>query len=177
MKWECDKIVMANNRLPYGLCKKYGIELPQGATPREAWAALHDIGIQYIEDKTPITLSPSFYNNNEITIKLPDITLPKSVGSKWRNETVIDFSTNKKYKFADNSKLQNVEVFCGYGTKTIYKDAYKYAEKLGGLPEEWQHVKAIGELVTDEGILKAEVHWSQHKKFGKRDFFIKRWID
>lgn len=34
---------MANNRLPYGLCKKYGIELPKGATPREAWAALDKI--------------------------------------------------------------------------------------------------------------------------------------
>lgn len=28
------------NALPYGLCKRYGIELPEGATPRDAWDAL-----------------------------------------------------------------------------------------------------------------------------------------
>ena len=27
-------------RLPYALCKKYGIELPEDATPRQAWEAL-----------------------------------------------------------------------------------------------------------------------------------------
>lgn len=29
-----------NTGLPFGLCKKYGISLPENATPREAWAAL-----------------------------------------------------------------------------------------------------------------------------------------
>lgn len=31
-----------NTGLPFGLCKKYGIELPKGATPRMAWNALKD---------------------------------------------------------------------------------------------------------------------------------------
>ena len=31
-----------DDKLPYGLCKKYGIELPEGATPRDAWNALKD---------------------------------------------------------------------------------------------------------------------------------------
>ncbi len=35
---------MANGRgntgLPFGLCKKYGISLPENATPREAWEAI-----------------------------------------------------------------------------------------------------------------------------------------
>lgn len=30
----------ANNRLPYGLCKRYGIILPDDATPHDAWEAL-----------------------------------------------------------------------------------------------------------------------------------------
>ncbi len=55
MKWECDIIAMANNRLPYGLCKKYGIELPKGATPREAWAALDKIPAD--EFKKPLIIS------------------------------------------------------------------------------------------------------------------------
>ena len=33
------------NRLPFGLCKKYGIALPNNATPRDAWNALKGIGI------------------------------------------------------------------------------------------------------------------------------------
>jgi hypothetical protein len=28
---------MANNRLAFGLCKEYGIELPKDATPKDAW--------------------------------------------------------------------------------------------------------------------------------------------
>ena len=35
----------ANNRLPYGLCKKYGIEVPPGTTPHEAWELLKEHGI------------------------------------------------------------------------------------------------------------------------------------
>lgn len=31
--------------LPYGLCKKYGIDLPDGARPREAWEALKKHGV------------------------------------------------------------------------------------------------------------------------------------
>lgn len=34
-----------NTGLPFGLCKKYGISLPQGATPRDAWDALAGRGI------------------------------------------------------------------------------------------------------------------------------------
>ena len=35
----------AHLRLPFGLCKKYGITLPKDATPRDAWDALKGIGI------------------------------------------------------------------------------------------------------------------------------------
>ena len=32
----------ASQRLAFGLCKKYGINLPKGATPKDAWEALKD---------------------------------------------------------------------------------------------------------------------------------------
>lgn len=115
--------------------------------------------------------------DDTITIKLPDIQLPHSIGAKWINETVVDFATGKQYHFVEGSKLQNVEVFCGYGTKKVYSIADKYANKFGGKPDEWQHAKAVAELETDEGIQKAEVHWSQHPKFGKKEFFIKSWLN
>lgn len=31
--------------LPYGLCKKYGINLPKSATPKQAWSALKKMGV------------------------------------------------------------------------------------------------------------------------------------
>ena len=37
------EVIMADgnkNALPFGLCAKYGIELPEGAAPRQAWDAL-----------------------------------------------------------------------------------------------------------------------------------------
>jgi len=43
--------------------------------------------------------------------------------------------------------------------------------------EDWQHVKGVGFLETEEGIRKAELHWSQCESIGKFDFFIKRWLD
>lgn len=37
------EVIMAEgnrNALPFGLCAKYGIELPEGATPRQGWDTL-----------------------------------------------------------------------------------------------------------------------------------------
>lgn len=70
MKWECDIIVMANNRLPYGLCKKYGIELPKGATPREAWAALDKITAD--EFRKPLIISQKA--NSQVDIFIDKLT-------------------------------------------------------------------------------------------------------
>ena len=33
------------NALPFGLCKKFGISLPDGARPRDAWEALKQHGV------------------------------------------------------------------------------------------------------------------------------------
>ena len=111
------------------------------------------------------------------TIKRPDIEIGRSVGAKARNYKVMDLQTGDFFYFAEGTKLQNVEVFCGKGTKNVYQKSYKYANKHGGKPEEWQHVKAVGILDTPEGYLRAEVHWSQHSEYGKYDFFIKEWLD
>ena len=39
---------MANNRIAYGLCKRYGIPLPKDATPADAWEALEKHGIHRV---------------------------------------------------------------------------------------------------------------------------------
>ena len=39
-----------NTKLPYGLCRKYGIEVQNGWTPREAWEALEGKGVSAAEE-------------------------------------------------------------------------------------------------------------------------------
>ena len=74
---------MANNRLPFGLCKKYHIELPDNATPKDAWQALKNNGIEYFEDDESAVIDPSklldgvdFDEPKHLTTK-PTIPLPK----------------------------------------------------------------------------------------------------
>ena len=111
------------------------------------------------------------------TIKLPDIYIGRSVGAKAKNYQVLDLETGKHYSFAENTYLQNVEVFAGKGTKKTFRRAEKYANLYGGRAQDWQHVKAIGIVETSKGQAKAEVHWSQCQGIGKIDFFIKRWLE
>ena len=114
---------------------------------------------------------------NEVRYYLPDETLPKSVGAKWSNYRVLDLKTMRAYHFVEGSRLQNIEVFCGKGTHTPYHKGYVFAEKYGGKPEEWQHVKGFGVLETEHGLCRAEIHWSQHDTYGKQELFIKKWLD
>ena len=110
-------------------------------------------------------------------IKLPDIEIHKGVGAKSKNYDVMDLATGEMFNFAEGTKIQNIEVFAGKGTHTIYRNADKYAKKYGGKAEDWQHVKGFGWLATADGDTKAEVHWSQCEKIGKFDFFVKRWLE
>lgn len=51
---------MANNRFAFGLCKKYGIELPERATPYDAWKALKDRGYPTSDARN----TPKIYRQN-----------------------------------------------------------------------------------------------------------------
>ena len=76
-----------------------------------------------------------------------------------------------------SSKITDVEVFAGKGTKTIYRKAEEYAEEFQNNPAEWQHVKGKAIINFRGEERKAEIHWTQCKEFGKIDFFIKKWLD
>ena len=110
-------------------------------------------------------------------IKLPDEVVPHSVGAKNINDDVLDLSTGERFKIVPGSRVTNVEVFAGKGTRTPYRNAQNYAEDLGGNPEDWQHVKGNAILDYYEEERKAEIHWSRCEGIGNVDRFIKRWLD
>ena len=106
-----------------------------------------------------------------------DFLIGRSLGAKAKNYEVLDLATNERYQFAEGSKIQNVKVFAGKGSKTPYRNAQKFADRYGGVAADWQHVKGKGLLETEDGDRFAEVHWSQCEGIGKVEFFVKEWLD
>lgn len=110
------------------------------------------------------------------TIRLPDIQIGRSIGAKAKNYDIMDLSTGEMFQFVEGTRIQNVEVFAGKGSSNVYRNAYKYANRYGGKIEDWQHVKGVAWLTTDDGDRQAEIHWSQCEGYGKHDFFVKKWL-
>lgn len=65
---------MANNKLPFGLCKKYHIPLPDDATPKDAWEALKKNGIEYFEQKESEILNPADFLGDDEYSDTPKLT-------------------------------------------------------------------------------------------------------
>ena len=63
---------MANNRLPFGLCKKYGIDLPDDATPKDAWEALKENGIELTEDESDTVIDTAEVEKRNYSILQTD---------------------------------------------------------------------------------------------------------
>ena len=116
-------------------------------------------------------------NGRERGIMLPDIIIGRSVGARAHNYDIMDLVTGEHFTLVEGSRLQNVEVFAGKGSNKPYRNAYKYAEKFGGEPSDWQHVKGNGYVDYYGEERQAELHWSQCEGYGKHDFFVKRWLD
>ena len=110
-------------------------------------------------------------------ISLEDEIVGRSLGAKAREYDIMDLETGEHFTLAAGIKLANVEVFAGKGVKKEYKKAERYAEKYGGKPEDWQHVKGTGTVDYYGEYRDAELHWSQCEGIGKEEFFIKRWLE
>lgn len=130
----------------------------------EEWAK--QAGVSTKNAKSPFT--------NE---KQRDIIIGRSVGAKAKNYDVLDLETGEIFHFAEGTKIQDVEVFAGKGSRTVYKKAEKYAARYGGAAKDWQHAKGYGVLATPDGDRRAEVHWSQCSGIGKVEFFVKEWLE
>ena len=114
---------------------------------------------------------------NSDTIKLKDIEIGRSLGAKAKNYDVMDLATGEVFQFSEGTKIQNAEVFAGKGSKVEFRNADKYAQRYGGQPKDWQHVKGYGTLDYYGEDRNAEVHWVQCQGFGKHEFFVKEWLE
>lgn len=137
--------------------------------------------MKYSEWAKKTIKNPGVSNENAkspfTTAKESDIIIGRSVGAKALNYDVMDLDTGEIFHFVEGSKIQNVEVFAGKGTRVTFRKAEKFAARYGGDPKDWQHVKGFGVLATDEGDRDAEVHWVQCVDIGKFEFFVKEWLD
>lgn len=151
--------------------------VPGNGTRQNVWSKK----IQYDHEaanKRVRTVQKQVYEPASIDItNLRNETVHNSIGAKTRNYDIMDLVTGEIYHLAEGSVLQDKEVFAGKGSNKKYEKAWKYASRYGGRQEDWQHVKAKGVVSTSDGDRKAEIHWSQCENIGKREMFIKKWLD
>jgi hypothetical protein len=110
-------------------------------------------------------------------IKLENIPIGRSLGAKAKNYDIKDLQTGEHFSLVEGTYLQDVYVFAGKGSKTEFRKAYKYAERYGGKPENWQHAKGIGTVNYYGDERRAELHWVQCEGIGKHEFFVKEWLE
>ena len=113
------------------------------------------------------------------TIKLQDEEVLRSLGAKARNYDVYDAATGEYYRFKEGTRIQNREVFAGYGSRVPLHEgvAEGLSEQFGGKVEKWQHVKAWATLETPDGDRRADVHWFANEDVGQVKHKVKRWLD
>lgn len=118
-------------------------------------------------------------SSNSDTIVMEDILIGKSLGAKAKNYDVLDPATGQFFHFVEGTKIQNAEVFAGYGVKKPLHEevAEGLVKEFGGTPEKWQHAKGVGVLDYHGDELNAEVHWFQEDSVGKVKFKVKRWLE
>ncbi len=137
-------------------------------------AALDESFGEWKAEKWPLT-----HENTGDTIKLPDEKILRSLGAKAKNYDVYDPATGEYYRFKEGTRIQDREVFAGYGSRTPLHEgvAEGLSEQCGGESEKWQHVKGFGTLDTPDGDREAEVHWFANEAVGQIKHKVKRWLD
>ncbi len=106
-------------------------------------------------------------------IKLPDETLPRSVGAKWANYQ-INMGDGTFATFQEGSKLQDKEVFAGKGCRRVIDEEDRLIRQYGGKRGQWKKVKAKATIVSNGKTYTENVHWYEEDSVGKVEFKIKR---
>lgn len=113
------------------------------------------------------------------TITLPDDWIGRSLSAATKNYKIFDPTINETFHFVEGTKIQNREVFAGYGTrKSLHVGvAEGLTKEFGGDVKKWQHAKGFGVLDFHGEERNAEVHWFQEESVGKVKFKVKDWLD
>lgn len=125
-------------------------------------------------DKDMISMGLDSDKEND-SFPLPDEILPKSLSARWINQD-IKMPDGTVAHFVEGSKLHNIEVFAGKGTKTPIRDVERLVETYGGKSEDWQKVKGIGMIKHNEEEAEAELHWYYEPSQGKQEIKFKRYL-
>lgn len=112
----------------------------------------------------------------EDVIRLPDEVIPRSLSARWANYDIA-MPDGSVAHFVEGTKLHNVEVFAGKGTKTTIRDVDRLVRTYGGKAEDWQKVKGIGTIDHNGGEGSAEIHWYQVNGSEKEEIKFKRYVD
>lgn len=112
------------------------------------------------------------------TIKIEDFQIFRTLSARAKNYEIVDKHSGEIYKFVEGTRIQNAEVFAGYGVKKNLREevALGLSEQFGGKPDKWQHAKGVGIIDVYGEEIMAEVHWFQEESVGKVKFKIKEWL-
>lgn len=154
-------------RLPFGLCKRYGITLPDNATPREAWDALKGRGVsrQEVYEK----ISGKETNNKKIE------TLISKYGLSIKNNNVVsnrtDYERAKKDGMVDEIKNSKEKIIKYIKDKERKQKeaAEERARKIAAIPGLSEIRQRIAEEERYERNVSRQINSGQSVfNFGKK---------
>ena len=134
-----------------------------------------DVKGRFITQGKRATALKKLRNKLPRIINLPDEDLPKSVGAMWRNHEII-MPDGSIAKFVEGSKLQNKQVFAGYGTRTPIRDIDRLNKTYGINSNKWKKVKVKAQIIINGEEIDAEVHWYEEETIGKVEFKFKKYL-
>lgn len=127
--------------LPYGLCKKYGINLPKNATPKQAWSALKKMGVTPEEtfeslEKTGTTEQVNS-TQEETTQKEQSKETIKKIKSIGYDPEELDIDEEELQDFINYGSLDKLVANSGFDNlsketqqKAVKTNQQQYADSL-----------------------------------------------
>ncbi len=175
---EASKGGHGNTRLPYGLCKRFGIDLSDDATPRDAWAALEK-GTGYTHDEV-MEIVKKAGDTEEVREKKSGEkkAMPRCEGGT-RGEVEKYYSDTLGLKTSFKNTV-NPEV--AKALANCVADAYDYAPKVkGSIAQCGSYTKMREELRKEEYPIWKKVYdrerWyvsdQQRRKWAWRDSLVR----
>lgn len=156
-----------NIGLPFGLCEKYGISLPQGATPRDAWDALErEKGIkpEDIYNKKPQNLTPKA------------LSLEQYLGERGLSAPMSDYMFDKlKIPHGETQRQKNKR------EKEAINQLQSYHAKREAAVNEYNQAVQRGEIrepsTIERALIVAKGHEDNEAVRAARRILEKRGID